>query len=78
MNHQPINQSTNQPPPILAAIRAALDEEGWTQRDLARAIGATEPQVSNWLAGRKQPAAATLQRMADALGRRWLLKIDYE
>ena len=69
--NQPVNEST--PAPILAALRAALDEEGWTQRDLARAIGATDAQVSDWLAGRKQPGAATLQRMADALGRQWLL-----
>ena len=40
---------------------------GLSQQDLARRIGATQPQVSDWMAGKKTPNAGNLTKLAEAM-----------
>ena len=41
---------------------------GWTQEDLARAIGCNRSAVSRWEAGRRLPSVPHLLALGDALG----------
>jgi transcriptional regulator with XRE-family HTH domain len=40
---------------------------GLSQQELARRIGATQPQVSDWMAGKKTPQASNLTKLAEAM-----------
>ena len=40
---------------------------GLSQQELAKRIGATQPQVSDWMAGKKTPQAANLTKLAEAM-----------
>ena len=40
---------------------------GLSQQELARRIGATQPQVSDWMAGKKTPHASNLTKLAEAM-----------
>ncbi len=39
-------------------LRARLKELGWSQLDLANAIGVAPPNVSRWLSGERVPSLA--------------------
>lgn len=56
-------------------IAKARGAKGWTQADLAKAIGKKPQQVSAWERDEGQPRAANLSALADALGVRpeWLV-----
>ena len=45
-----------------------LEECGMSQRDLARALGKTETEVSRWLSGTHNLTVATIAKMAAVLG----------
>lgn len=53
---------------IGARIRLARARAGWTQQDLAIAIGAETATVSKLEAGLMQPTTVRLQEIADVLG----------
>ncbi|HEY8414796.1 MAG TPA: helix-turn-helix transcriptional regulator, partial [Thermaerobacter sp.] len=57
------------PNPIIAVrIRERRERLGWTQAEPAQATGTTRATVGNYEAGRREPDAATLLRLARALG----------
>lgn len=64
-------------PPICAAIRAARETAGLTQRELAERLTESQEQVSNWEL-RREPRLSTVARLEEAIdsGRRrgWLLR----
>lgn len=50
-----------------ASIKTALAERGWTQDQLAEAIGESAQVVSNWLQGKNFPRPAKLLKLATTL-----------
>lgn len=50
------------------AIRARRDELGWTQSQLAAAIGVEDLSVRNWEVGRHRPRDRHLKRLGEVLG----------
>jgi transcriptional regulator with XRE-family HTH domain len=40
---------------------------GLSQQQLAKKIGATQPQVSDWMTGKKTPNAGNLSKLAEAM-----------
>lgn len=53
---------------IRAAVRAEVARAMWTQQELADRAGLTQPQVSAYLAGRKDLNGQSLDRLLTALG----------
>lgn len=52
---------------IQKAIRAALDEKGLSQRDLAKKMKVTEGAVHHWAASDRDLRFGTIQKVAKAL-----------
>ena len=40
---------------------------GLSQQQLAKRIGATQPQVSDWMTGKKTPNSSNLTKLAEAM-----------
>jgi transcriptional regulator with XRE-family HTH domain len=55
------------PREIGARIRAAREEQGWTQDQLANAVGVSRSAVAQWETGRAGQVTANLTRVAEAL-----------
>lgn len=51
-----------------ALLRAYRTDEGWSQAELARRVGCSRAQMSNWECGRQTPNLANIDALADALG----------
>lgn len=49
-------------------VKELLDEKGWTQQDLAEAIGVKQPAVSMMLSRDARPQQRTVIKIAEALG----------
>lgn len=49
-------------------LRRAVEEQGWTQAQLADALGVQQQAVSKWLSGSTRPKPATLERLGSRLG----------
>ena len=54
--------------PFAACLRAALDEAGLTQGELAERVGIAPASVSRYATGKRLPRIETVRRIADALG----------
>lgn len=52
---------------IIIRIRAALKQQGMTQRDLAAALGKKEAEVSRWMSGRMGISAQNVKKIEDVL-----------
>jgi transcriptional regulator with XRE-family HTH domain len=58
----------SQPADIGARIRAAREQQGWTQDQLATAVGVSRSAVAQWETGRAGQVTTNLTRVASALG----------
>ena len=56
------------PKDIGTRIRAAREEQGWTQDQLAAAVGVSRSAVAQWETGRAGQVTTNLTRVAGALG----------
>jgi transcriptional regulator with XRE-family HTH domain len=56
------------PQDIGARIRTAREEQGWTQDQLASAVGVSRSAVAQWETGRAGQVTTNLTRVASALG----------
>jgi transcriptional regulator with XRE-family HTH domain len=56
------------PPEIGERIRTAREELGWTQDQLAAAVGVSRSAVAQWETGRAGQVTTNLTRVAAALG----------
>ena len=56
------------PRDIGARIRTAREEQGWTQDQLAEAVGVSRSAVAQWETGRAGQVTTNLTRVAAALG----------
>jgi transcriptional regulator with XRE-family HTH domain len=56
------------PHDIGARIRSAREEQGWTQDQLAEAVGVSRSAVAQWETGRAGQVTTNLTRVAAALG----------
>jgi transcriptional regulator with XRE-family HTH domain len=59
-------------------IKAAREARGWTQQQLAIAIGVWSSQISRWETGVNPPFYATVEAIARALDAPELLQLDQE
>ena len=53
---------------ICNRIYEIMEERGMKQRDLAKALGKTETEVSRWLSGTHNMTIATIAKIATILG----------
>lgn len=51
-----------------SALRDAVRDRRWTQAELARRIGVSQPTIGNWLRGRYIPSTTEVFAMERALG----------
>lgn len=56
------------PQEIGARIRATREDQGWTQDQLAEAVGVSRSAVAQWETGRAGQVTGNLTRVAAALG----------
>lgn len=59
-----------------SAIAQARRRIGWTQQQLADAIGTTQQQIQKWETGERSPKINALKRIGIALGVDWLDLIE--
>ena len=52
-------------------IAIARLEKGWTQQQLAEAVGVAQQHIQRWEAGVYKPKTATLKSIGEALGVDW-------
>jgi len=53
---------------LLAAIQVRMKDQGITQSDLAGTCGWSQPLVSDYLSGRKEPGIGNLCKIVEAIG----------
>ena len=58
---------------LIAQARLA---KGWTQTQLAEAMGISQQQVQKWESGQRKPKMKALMKIADVLNVDWLTLID--
>lgn len=57
-------------------IAQARLAKGWTQGQLADAIGVEQSQIAGWETGARKPKVDALMRIADAMGIDWTTLIQ--
>lgn len=59
-------------------IAMARRKRGWTQGELARRAGTSQAAIARLESGQMQPCMRTLQRLAEALGVRLVVRLEVE
>lgn len=59
-----------------AALREALDADGITQAHLAHRTGYSQKHISRVLTGQATAPLSTLDALASAVGRRWVIRLE--
>lgn len=49
-------------------IKAAMELNGWTQRELANKLGVTQVTISRYITGLREPKIPTIMKLSKALG----------
>ena len=57
-------------------IAAARLEKGWTQQELADAVGVAQQHIQRWEAGVHRPGIEVLMKIGDALGVEWTSLVE--
>lgn len=57
---------------VVRRIFLALDELGWTKKDLAQKVGVSEDEISTWLSGFHDLSLKKISKMLAAIGKRVL------
>lgn len=57
-------------------IARARLKKGWTQAQLADAIGSNQQQIAGWESGARKPKMNALMRIGDAMGIDWTTLIE--
>ncbi|MEM8524683.1 MAG: helix-turn-helix transcriptional regulator [Bacteroidota bacterium] len=52
---------------ITEQVAAILEQKGWTQKDLAKAIGKTDAEISKWLSGMHNLTLRSISKLEAAL-----------
>jgi len=60
---------------IAVQVGEYLKEKGWTQKDLADALGKSEAEISKWLSGMHNLTLKSITKMEVALGKEIILTI---
>lgn len=60
---------------IAMQVGEHLKEKGWTQKDLADALGKSEAEISKWLSGIHNLTLKSIAKMEVALGKEIILTI---
>lgn len=58
------------------AVRSLREAKGWSQTELARAAGMTQPAVARFEVGGTIPTLPVLQRLARALDANLVVRVD--
>jgi ribosome-binding protein aMBF1 (putative translation factor) len=61
---------------LASAVMDVRSRAGFTQEELARKMGTTQPVVARLESGRSRPSMRTLERLADATGSRLLIRFE--
>lgn len=61
---------------MLADVKLKMEDQGLTQSDVAAACGWSQPLVSAYLSGTKEPGIGNLAKLAAAVGCVWRLQVQ--
>ncbi|MBK8506212.1 MAG: helix-turn-helix transcriptional regulator [Saprospiraceae bacterium] len=53
---------------LMRRIRKQMEEKDWEQKDLAKALGKSEPEISKWLSGFHNLTFKSIMKLEEALG----------
>ncbi len=57
-------------------VHMLLEQKGWTQKELAQALGKTEGEISKWLSGMHNLTIKSIAKMSAALGEKIIYTPD--
>jgi HTH-type transcriptional regulator / antitoxin HipB len=66
------------PHEVATLIRRTREDCGLTQLQLARRMGSTQPEVARWESGEHQITMMALNRIADALGVKMVVRFGLQ
>ncbi len=58
-----------EPELFLQYLQTEMQARGWTQKEMSRAIGVSEPQLSRWRSGQHKPSQLTIESVVRTLSK---------